>query len=143
YEGANHGVQLEGRGLTWAAATPSILDESSDYNGMAFEQVARRVMAPTDVGVVVIGKLDATPFTILHNEPEEMVWQFLERAARPRGIVLGSDHLGNMLLIGDHDYAVSTNLVEGRNILRMQCVISKEFTRQLYMLRGQLRNGLR
>jgi hypothetical protein len=49
YEGNNHAVQLEGRGLTWAAATASILDKSSDYNGMTFEQIARRVMAPTGV----------------------------------------------------------------------------------------------
>jgi prophage tail gpP-like protein len=73
----------------------------------------------------------------VHPQPGDTIYTFLERLARVRGIVLGSDHLGNMLLIDEHDYLVSANLVEGENILKMQCVISKEFTREFYMMRGQ------
>jgi prophage tail gpP-like protein len=62
YEGNNHAIQLEGRGLTWAAATSSILDKTQDYNGMTFEQIARRVLAPTGVGIKVIGTLNARVF---------------------------------------------------------------------------------
>jgi len=49
YEGRNHAVQLEGRGVTWAATTSSVVDKTNDFNGMTFEQIARRVMAPTGV----------------------------------------------------------------------------------------------
>jgi prophage tail gpP-like protein len=49
YEANNHAIQLEGRALTWAAATASIVDKTQEYNGMTFEQIARRVMAPTGV----------------------------------------------------------------------------------------------
>jgi hypothetical protein len=38
----------------------------------------------------------------LQNEKGELIWDFLERIARPRGVVMGSDELGNILLIGNH-----------------------------------------
>lgn len=136
FEGANHATLFEGRGLTWPAATSSILDKSNDYSGMTFEQIARRVMAPTGVGVKTIGKLNALPFEREHANVGETIWVFLERLARVRGIVLGSDHLGNMLLIDEHNYSVSAELVEGRNILKAQVTISKEFARHVYLVRG-------
>jgi prophage tail gpP-like protein len=59
------------------------------------------VIAPFGVGVKTIGTLNPTPFARLQVEPGEKLWDFLERIARPRGIVMGSDHLGNFLLIGE------------------------------------------
>jgi prophage tail gpP-like protein len=139
YAAEHHAVQLEGVGITWAAARSSILDKESKFDGMTFEQVARKVIAPTGVGVDVIGSLNPTPFDKLKNQPGETVWDFLERIARPRGIVLGSNPYGAFLLIGDHAFASVENLIEGVNVLRMNCIISIANTRSDFRVRGQTR----
>lgn len=137
YDKDNKGVMLQGIGVTWYAARSSILHETSSFDGKTFEQVAREVIAPTRVGVVKIGTLNSIPFEKLQNEPGETVWNFLERIARPKGVVMGSDEKGNLLLIGDHVGTVSDALVEGVNILRCQAVISIEAIYSDYVLRGQ------
>lgn len=124
YDANNHGILLMGRGATWLASRSSVDVPTGNFDDMTFEQVARKVLAPYPVGIKVIGSLDATPYKRLQNEKGETVWDFLERIARPRGIVLGSDHLGNILLIGDHTNPVIGDLVEGENILKCQCTIS-------------------
>src|SRR5262245_59486821 len=96
YDANNHGVMLQGVGNTWYAARASILGKNK-FDGMTWEQVARSVLAPFGIYLKTIGALNAIPFKKLQNEPGETVWHFLERIARPRGIVLGSDHEGNML----------------------------------------------
>src|SRR5262245_39281739 len=137
YDANSHAVQLMGKGLTWYAARGSIIDKKSNFDKMSFEQVAKKVIAPFGVGVRTIGSLDNTPFDRLQNEPGETVWGFLERIARPRGIVMGSDHLGNFLLIGKHNWSPVEHLIEGVNILKMQAIISVEHARSDFYTRGQ------
>jgi prophage tail gpP-like protein len=136
YDANQHGVMLMGKGRTWWAARGSVITETMNFDDQTFEQVARKVIAPFGVGVKVIGTLDATTFKKLSVHPGETVWGFLENIARPRKIVLGSDHLGNFLLIGDHTFPTSTALIEGRNILKCQCIISIENTRSDFHLWG-------
>ena len=97
YDANQHGVMLQGVGVTWYAARGSIMDKDGNFDGQTFEQAARKVIAPFGVGVKTIGTLNATPFKKLQVEPGETLWDFLERIARPRGIVMGSDHRGNLL----------------------------------------------
>jgi len=137
YDANAHGVMLQGVGMTWYATRGSIIDEKGNFDGQTFEQVARKVIAPFGVGVKTIGTLNATPFEKLQVEPGENLWNFLERIARPRGIVMGSDHLGNLLLIDNHSSLVSAELVEGDNILKCQATISKEAMFSDYIVRGQ------
>jgi prophage tail gpP-like protein len=137
YDKENKGVQLTGIGVTWYAARASVIHETGNFDGKTFEQVAREVLAPTGVQPCVVGTLDATPFERLQLNPGETIWAFLERLARVRGIVLGSDNLGHMLLIGNHKGQVVADLVEGLNILKCQSVISIENMFNDYIVRGQ------
>jgi prophage tail gpP-like protein len=137
YDANTHGVMLQGVGNSWYAARASIVDKSSSYDGMTFEEVARKVLAPFGMTPVIIGKLNPTPYARLQNEPGENVWNFLERIARPRGIVLGSDHHGNILLIDDHVGPVLADLLEGDNILRCQATISIDAFFSQYIVNGQ------
>jgi prophage tail gpP-like protein len=136
YDANAHGVMLQGVGMTWYASRGSILDTKGNFDGMTFEQVARKVAAPFSVGVKTIGMLDTKKFDKLQVSPGENLWNFLERLARPRGIVMGSDHHGNILLIGDHASLVSAELIEGDNILKCQATISKEQMFSEYVVRG-------
>ena len=139
YDANNHGVQLMGKGITFFASRSSIIDETGNFDGQTFEQVARKLIAPFGIGVRTIGKLDATPFERLQIEPGEKLWDCLERLARPSGIVMGSDHLGNVLLIGDHATEIDDSLVEGGNIKSMKFVVSIENIHSEYLVRAQSR----
>ena len=61
----------------------------------------------------------------------------MERIARPRGVVMGSDSQGNFLMIGEHSYPVVSQLVEGQNIKSCQCVITHEHIYTEYRVDGQ------
>jgi prophage tail gpP-like protein len=137
YDAQNHAVQLQGKGISWYASKSSIIDESGNFDGQTFEQVARKIIAPFGVGVEVVGKLNTIPFQRLQIEPGEKLWDCLERLARPKGIVMGSDHLGNFLLIGDRAVTAETDLIEGENIKSVQAVVSTEHIHSEYWLRGQ------
>jgi prophage tail gpP-like protein len=121
YDATKHGIELIGKSFTEPYSRSSVYTETGNFDGMTFEQVMRKVLSFFPVGMKVIGALDATPFAQLQNQPGERVWDFLERIARPRGIVLGSDPFGNFLAIGDHNFPViNTALLEGQNIKKCQ-----------------------
>jgi prophage tail gpP-like protein len=124
YNATQHGVQLDGKSYSANAAKSSVDTKTGSFDGKNILQVAQEVCAPYGVGIKVIGSLDLTPFKKLQNEKGELVWDFLERIARPRGVVMGSDHLGNFLMIGEHAGLVVDQLVEGYNIKACQCVIT-------------------
>jgi prophage tail gpP-like protein len=104
---------------------------------MSFEQAARKLIKPFGVGVDTVGKLDDTPLKNAQVQPGEKLWDCLERLARPLGIVMGSDHTGNFLLIGPHDTSASDMLIEGVNIKSMKAVISFENVHSEYLVRAQ------
>lgn len=137
YDANKHQVQLYGKGNTWYPSKSSIIDEEGNFDGMTFEQVARKVIAPFGVGIEVIGKLPTTPFKDLQVQPGENLWSFLERTARPVGVVMGSDHMGNFLLIGEHPAKVEQQLIEGVNILSCTCVATCEHSQSEFIMRGQ------
>ena len=137
YDAKGHHVELIGQGKTWEAATSSVNTKDGSFDGMTHEQIARKVLAPHSCGLKVIGKLDATPFEKCQNEKGELVFDFLERLARVRGHIMGSDHLGNFLLIGEHSSPIVQDLVEGQNILRCQAVFNIGEQYGLYRTDGQ------
>ena len=138
YTATQHNVQLTGKSDTSWISRSSVSTETGSFDGMTFQQVAQKVLADYPAGIKVIGNLNAIPFDKLQNQPGEQIWDFLERIARPRGIVLGSDSFGNFLLIGDHNFPViNTQLIEGQNIKTCQCVIHKEQLYQMYKVLAQ------
>jgi prophage tail gpP-like protein len=124
YEGNSHGVSFQGVGIQWFAWRGAILNDKKNFYGSYFE-VAEQVLEPFKSKPKQVGNVDATPFEGgVHPSVGETVWDFLERLARDRKVVLGSDSLGNILIIGDHTSRVIDSLVESENILSCQCVIS-------------------
>jgi prophage tail gpP-like protein len=124
YAHNQHGVTLQGVTDTWAAARSSIIDKESQFEG-GFVDVARKVLAPTGVGMEVLGKIDGTPFKPpAKNEPGETIFSFLDKLARDRKVIITSDRYGNFVFIGEKEAANQDTLIEGFNILKMQCVIS-------------------
>jgi prophage tail gpP-like protein len=137
YDANNHTVQLSGVGKSWAASTSSLYHKDSNFDGKNLTQIANEVFEPYNVGVKVIGTVDDTPFDRISAHPGELCWDFIDRLARMRSTSLGSDHLGNMLLIGQHAYPVVQQLQEGYNILKMQCVISNQMQNTMLAVDAQ------
>ena len=137
YDANSHAVMLQGVGIQWYVGRASVLDKKGNFDKMTFEQVARKVIAPFGIEVKTVGTLNATPYEKLQVEPGETVWAFLERIARPRGIILGTDHEGAILLIDNHTAPVTAQLLEGENILKCQCLISMENMFSEYWVRAQ------
>ena len=102
YDANQHGVMLIGKSWTAPAARSSVDTKTGNFDKKNILQVAQEVLADYPVGLKVVGTLDLTPFDKLQNEKGELIWDFLERIARPRGVVMGSDEAGNFLLIGEH-----------------------------------------
>jgi prophage tail gpP-like protein len=138
YDAHRHGIEISGKSFTAPIARSSVNTKTGSFDGMTFQQVAEKVLSPFPVRAIPIGALNATPFDKLQNQPGEPIWDFLERIARPRGIILGSDSFGNFLLIGKHGNPVlNTQLIEGQNIKKCQVVFEKKYTWQQYKVIAQ------
>jgi prophage tail gpP-like protein len=141
YDATNHQVELAGAGRTWAAGTSSVPADDANFDKMPLQAIANKVYGKNGVAVLPVGTVDATPFEKCQAQPGELCFDLVDKLARQRGATLGSDHLGNMLLIGDHSNPIVQQLREGQNILKMQCVISNEMMASVYNAVGQGSNA--
>jgi prophage tail gpP-like protein len=145
YDAKSHVVELSGVGRQWTGLTSSVgVNESKDgsYDNMSLLQIAQKLMAPHGVGVLEVGTVDETPFEHAQVQPGELKFDVIDRFARLRDTFIGSDQYGNVLLIGaGAGTLVPQQLIEGENILKMQCIISQEFVSTIYATTGQAVNG--
>jgi prophage tail gpP-like protein len=163
YDAKSHRVELIGKTSTWLPATSSINTATGNFDGMNIVQIAEKVLAPFPNPVRVVGQVDLEPFKSLAAQMGETIWPFLERIARVRGVIMGSDWMGNFLLIGNHTGPIIAShglpydplfreppplgppriqqLTEGENILKMQCIISQEGVYRTLEVRGQAPAG--
>jgi prophage tail gpP-like protein len=134
YDAGSHQVQLMGKSMTAGPAKSTAYTKSGNFDGMPFVKVAEKVLEPYGGASIieVVGTPDPTPFVQLQNQPGEKIWDFLERIARPRGIVLGSNKYGKFLIIGPHNGNVGPSLIEGQNIKACQCLIQNDNVFNLY-----------
>lgn len=137
YDARSHGVQLIGKGLSYTADKSSVRTKTNSFDNNTWEQVARKLLGSIGVGLEVVGTLDARPFEFLQLQPGEIIFKTLERLARNRGIILGSNHRGQIVAIGDHTSDVEDVLEEGVNILRANCTITNEYLHDQYFATGQ------
>src|SRR5215831_3722195 len=137
YDAENKGVSLQGVGLQWFAARASVVDKTGSFDGMSWMAIMQRICAPTGIEVKPVGTPNPLPFEHCQVEKGETIWNFAERLARVRGIVVGSDHLGHFLGIGDHVADIVADLVEGINIKKMQAIVSIEGIFSEYIIDAQ------
>ena len=137
YDANQHGVMLIGKTATAWPARSSVDTKTGSFDNKNLVQIATEVLAPYPVGLVIIGQIDMKPFDKVQNEPGELIWDFLERLARWKDVIMGSDAQGNFLLIGQHSMPTGVQLVEGRNIKTCQCTIRRDQVYTEYDVRAQ------
>lgn len=125
FDAKMHGVRLIGAGRTFDVSTSSVpLDKLGNHDGKSVVQLAKDLTAHLGVNVKTVGEVDATPFEKAQVQPGEFIISTIERYARMRAVVVGSDKDGNLLLIGKHaSEPDATHLVEGGNILRANAAV--------------------
>jgi prophage tail gpP-like protein len=138
FDAERHQVQLIGKSWSYWGYKSSVDTKTGSFDGQTLEQVYTDVMSKyPNATPTVIGAVNPIPFQKLQNEPGELTWDFIERIARPRGAVLGTDHAGNYLLVGQHSFPVIATLKEGHNIKACECLISHDEFMQAFDVRGQ------
>jgi prophage tail gpP-like protein len=126
YSATQHSVELMGVNYTGPVTRSSVDTQTGNFDNMNVLQVAQKVLAPYAVGVRVIGAINMLPFVKLQNQPGEHIWDFIERIARPRGIIVGNDGFTNMLMVGPNGAPiVEQQLIEGANVKKCQAIFHK------------------
>lgn len=137
YDPENHGVQLVGRSLSYNTGKSQIRPQSANLDNYTWSQIARKLLGEIGVGLETVGKLDETKFEQCQAMPGETVYACVERLARSRGIIVGSNAKGELVGIGDHESKVTDYLIEGQNIKSANCVISNESIYSEHQMYGQ------
>jgi len=138
YEGEQHGVEIQGVSIQWFAGRGSVDHPTSNFDGKTFRQIAEEVLKQTDVTAEFKGDISEEKFDnhcVLHNG--DTVFDFLERLARQRQIIIASTKDKKYVFVGKHTASVVGKLVEGVNIKKCQAVISIAAQQSEYVLRAQ------
>ncbi len=124
FDAGQHGVRLIGCGDTSDLTNSSIpLDKLSGHDGKSITELAKELSAHLNIGIHTRGSVDNTPFENIQPLPGETPMQCIERYAKMRGVLIGSEANGGLLLIGEHPATTLGWLVEGINILSANCVV--------------------
>jgi prophage tail gpP-like protein len=127
YDAERHQVLLIGKSATFWPFKSHIKTEQANMDGFDIMKVANTLIAPLGVTVRAVGFPDAREFKKLQAPPGGNIWEFVEKLARQRAALLGSNAAGEALLIFDHTWGSPVDtLAEGVNIKKMQAVISIE-----------------
>lgn len=145
YDPHSHAVSIQGKGEQWFTWRGAIIDEDNgkmEYKGGIMD-IATQIMKPFGTKPTPVGTVDNSEFAEpQHPTPGETVWHFLERLGRDKKVILGGNHLGALLLIGDHVGQIVDELIESVNIISCQCVINILDWYSKYVALGQAkRNG--
>jgi len=134
-----HGLQLIGKGYSWQTVKSSIR-EPHDFSGQGIIEIARTIAGEVGVNVKTYGKVDDSPFPTDAASPGEPAFDFLDIRCRQRGVILGSDEFGNLLLIGTHNPEPGGDLINDKNgnIERINVIISNETVFANYFATGQV-----
>lgn len=137
YDADNHGVQFTAKGKSRWAYKSSVNSQTGSFDQMSFEEIYKKVLSPYGTPLVV-GVLNPLKFQKVQNQPGESNWDFLERLARVRGIILASDYTGPPVAVGIYNTQPRAALIEGVNIQAMNAVINVDETFVNYKAIGQM-----
>src|SRR5262245_22149577 len=132
YDASNHGVRLIGVGET-ADLTNSMVpvEKLGNHDGKNWAQLFHEITAHLGTQLQIISA-DLTPFESIQVQPGETIMAVLERYARMRNIVIGSNANGGWLAMSEHPAVSSGKLFESSNILRANAVVRDNMVYKKY-----------
>lgn len=142
YDASNHGIQLIGCGDTVDLTNSSVpLDKLGNHDNKSVMQLARELSQHLGIAIHQKGAVDGAPFENIQVQPGETPMQVIERYAKMRNIVIGSEANGGLLLIGEHPAIPTGELVEGVHILRANAVARDNMIYNQIFAIGQNKGG--
>ena len=90
YNAYSHGVQLNGKSYSAQAAKSSVDTKDGNFDNKDLVTIANMVSNPYGVKAIPFGAVDMTPFQQCQAGKGENVWDFIERLARVRGVLLAA-----------------------------------------------------
>jgi prophage tail gpP-like protein len=138
FDQGQHGVKLIGVGKTFDLTNSMPPPEKwGNHDGKSWSQLAEALFGHLNIPLVKVGAVDDTPFKNIQVQPGETIMQTLERYARMRSIVIGSDPNGAVIAMGEHEAVPVSELTEGGNILRANCIFKDDYLAAKYITIGQ------
>jgi prophage tail gpP-like protein len=136
YDEAAHEITLTGRDKAGDLVDCSAIYKTGVWNNKTLDAIARDVLAPFGIGVIVKTDLGG-PIPVLAIQEGESVFELLERAARMKAVLLVSDGAGNVLLTRAGVARGAAELIEGGNILQAEGLFSDKDRFSDYIVKGQ------
>ena len=142
YDAGQHAIRLMGTGKQRDLVTSTVPPEKLDgHDNQNWLQLARDISSHLGIPIEPKGSVDLKPFQKIGIQPGETIMNVIERYAKMRNIVIGSNHEGALLGIGEHSDIILGELVENYNILRANCVIRDHGLFERIVIRGQNTGG--
>ncbi len=140
YDAYRHGVMITGVSGTYPAVRSSINHGTCSFDNKDIKAICDEILKPTGVTCETLGNVDLTKWPYMHCMPGESIHSFIERIARDRNVILTCDGKNSkklQLVARDYDNGNQGQLIEGQNILKMQCEFSKKEAFSKYLASGQ------
>jgi prophage tail gpP-like protein len=128
-------ITVSGRDKTGDIVDCSVRDEPAQFKKQTLLQLASSVCSPHGVDVTLATDAGEV-FKTAAIQPGESVFEFLERHARTRGVLLVPDMRGGLIITGPGKTKASTALVEGKNILSASVSINASRRFATYTVKG-------
>lgn len=111
-----HEILVLGRSRTADLVDCQIEIEGGEFRNADLGAIARAICAPFGIAVVVEAPL-GEPFDIAAFERTETAFDFLERLARQRGVLLTDDAAGRLVIARAGETVAQGRVVQGENLL--------------------------
>lgn len=115
FDAQRHDVRIVGRSRT-ADLVDCSPDLGGEFRASTLEALARRIARPFGIGVVNEAPVGA-PLPLAAIEPTETAFDFLERQARLRGVLLADDGAGNLVLTRAGAAEATDAILQGDNVV--------------------------
>ena len=137
YDATNHGVRLIGVGDTADLVQSMVpVEKLGSHDNKSWAQLFYALTAHLGTKLKT-RNIDNTPFEDIQVQPGETIMNVLERYARPRNIVIGSNANGGTLALGEHEAIATGKLQESVDILRANAVVRDNMVYKKYAAVGQ------
>lgn len=136
YDKQQHGIEVGGRDNTMDLVDCSAIHKSGQWANVRLDVVARDLIAPFGLKLIVQADLGAA-FPSFNIEEGEKVFDCLERACRLRALLVTTDGIGHVVITRASSEVIDYPLVEGENILAASGSFSHKDRFSEYRVKGQ------
>ena len=140
YDAGRHAIRVSGRDKTGDLVDCSAIYKSGQWLNVKFDQLARDLLKPYGIKLIVEGDVGSA-FSSWNIQEGETVFECLDRAARMKALLLTSNAEGDLVVTRAGKARLVHGLVEGGNIKAARADFSWKERFSSYVVKGQGRLG--